>query len=190
MEWHLKDSDKSALLSLARTSLESYFDTAQDKALSDFEKLTLPSHPALKEKMACFVSLHTHSKRLRGCVGILSTDDPLYENVAHYTVQAAMADPRFSPVKKNELGAIVIGISVLGPSEILLNTDDLVIGKHGLVISSGNRRGVLLAKVALEEKWDREEFIAQTCLKAGLAPEMQSHYEKHFFEEISFGEEK
>jgi len=186
MEWHLKDNDKTALLALARDSLVSHFKESEEQTLKNFEMKILPRHPALAQKLPCFVSLHTRTKELRGCIGILETKDALYENTAHYVLQAAMAGPRFPRVKQTEVANLRIGISVLGPSKEITSLQEVEIGKHGLVVQSGNRRGVLLAKVAVEQGWDQEEFLAQTCLKAGLAPEMVYHYKMFVFEEISF----
>jgi AmmeMemoRadiSam system protein A len=93
---------------------------------------------------------------------------PLRRTVAEMAVQAALHDPRFSPVSASELPGLDIEISVLSPLEEVKDVSTIEVGKHGLVIQEGSRSGLLLPQVATEYGWDRETFLDHTCMKAGL----------------------
>ncbi len=114
-----------------------------------------------------FVSLHVE-RELRGCIGSCVGDTPLFKTVIDMTEAAASRDHRMEPVSARELDAIRIDISVLSPLERVENSQSLEVGKHGLYIACGDRRGVLLPQVATEFGWDRQTFLEQTCRKAGL----------------------
>ena len=114
-----------------------------------------------------FVSLHKRQE-LRGCIGNCSPKTRLFETVTEMTVAAASRDPRVKPVSKKELVEIQIDISVLSPLESISDPLILEIGKHGLHVASGGKRGVLLPQVATQYGWDMKTFLEQTCLKAGL----------------------
>jgi uncharacterized protein len=114
-----------------------------------------------------FVSLHKQ-KELRGCIGNCAPKARLFEIVTEMTVAAASRDPRVRPVAKKELGEIRIDITVLSPLATLEDPLTLEIGKHGLYIAAGGKRGVLLPQVATQYGWDSKTFLEQTCLKAGL----------------------
>lgn len=105
---------------------------------------------------------------LRGCIGHVEADDQLGRVVARCAVAACSTDPRFPPVAPSELEELEIELSLLGPLESIDRADLIEIGRHGLVIEQGRRRGLLLPQVAVEWGWDREAFLAHTCLKAGL----------------------
>lgn len=118
----------------------------------------------------CFVSLHRRDGALRGCIGTFDATTALRHNVERMAVAAATADPRFPALRRGELGECQIEISALTlPRSIALA--DIEVGVHGLQVSRGARRGVLLPQVAVEHAWDRETFLAHSCLKAGLPPE-------------------
>jgi len=129
-----------------------------------------PIAGALAGPAGAFVSLH-HGGDLRGCIGHIEADQRLGDVVSRCAVAASSSDPRFPAVGPGELAAIDIEISVLGPLEPITGPDEIEIGRHGLVVESGWHRGLLLPQVALEWKWDRDTFLAQTCRKAGLAPD-------------------
>ena len=107
--------------------------------------------------------------QLRGCLGTLESRD-LAIDVVRCAADAATEDPRFPPVDESELLALSVEVSVLGPLEPIDPHDPgaVVIGQHGLVAEQGRRRGLLLPQVASERGWSREEFLDQTCVKAGL----------------------
>src|SRR5208283_1627329 len=112
-----------------------------------------------------------------------------YVSVAETARAAAFEDPRFEPVTPSEAPRLTIEISVLSPLQSI-RPEDVVIGKHGLVITQGQRRGLLLPQVPIEWDWDRETFLAQTCLKAGLPPKAwQQGAELQAFTAEVFGEQ-
>jgi uncharacterized protein len=126
----------------------------------------------LPEASGAFVTLKKKGE-LRGCIGTLECRRPLAEEIARVAVCAAREDPRFEPVRSSELADIDVEVSVLGPLEAIdpLDPAAIVVGTHGLVVEQGHRRGLLLPQVATEWGWDRETFLAQTCVKAGLPPD-------------------
>ena len=127
----------------------------------------------LSEPRGAFTTLHIEG-RLRGCVGFISPEYPLYRTIAETALAAAFQDNRFDPVSQDEASRLKIEISVLSPLSPIA-PDKVVVGKHGLVVSQGGRRGLLLPQVAVEHKWDRETFIEYTCRKAGLPPDAYLH---------------
>lgn len=114
----------------------------------------------------CFVTLLQYGE-LRGCIGTFEASDSLSHNVAKMAAAAALKDPRFPPVTELELPTLKLDISVLSV-RVSTRADDVVVGRHGLWIERGTRRGVLLPQVATEHSLDREQFLAATCQKAGL----------------------
>jgi len=114
---------------------------------------------------------------LRGCIGYPYPVKDLLTAVKESAVNAAFEDPRFPPVSRNEVDGILVEVSVLTPPE-KIKVDhpidmpgEVVVGRDGLIISRGYRRGLLLPQVAVEWGWDSEEFLAQCCFKAGLPPD-------------------
>ncbi len=134
--------------------------------------------PRLLEKAAVFVTLWQEgddaaggadNRRLRGCIGRLQRDLPLYKAVHKAAVSAAGRDPRFPPVSEVELQGISIEVAILGPLQPVAHLQEVVIGEDGLVIEADGRRGLLLPKVAARLQWDRADLLRNVCLKAGLA---------------------
>ncbi len=152
--------EQKALLACARKTLEESVTLGKITTAEAKEK-------ALLERRGVFVTL-TKDGRLRGCIGYIMPVMPLYRAVSDMTVSAASRDPRFPPVAKEELKDIKIEISVLSPLKNVDDPQEIEIGKHGLFIVKGNNQGLLLPQVATEYMWSREEFLKQTCLKAGL----------------------
>jgi AmmeMemoRadiSam system protein B/AmmeMemoRadiSam system protein A len=159
-EFTLSAEEKKSLLRLARQAVESYVRnrTAPPSATED---------PVLQSKRGVFITL-TKNGDLRGCIGFTEPVYPLAEAVVRCAVYAATEDPRFRPVQPSELKDLDYEISVLTPLRKIDDPDIVEIGKHGLLISQGASRGLLLPQVAVEQKWDRDEFLAEACLKAGL----------------------
>jgi AmmeMemoRadiSam system protein A len=124
----------------------------------------------LKEKYGVFVTLKKRGD-LRGCIGYVEGIKPLQEAVCDMAISAAFHDPRFPAVTEKELKDLEVEISVMSPLKEITSTDEIVIGTHGLVIEKSFNRGLLLPQVATEYNWDRETFLAHTCLKAGLPKE-------------------
>lgn len=159
-EMNIQHEEKLALLGLARQSIESGLSGAPGPAC------TLDSE-LLKEKCGAFVTLHKRGM-LRGCIGYIQAYKPLCETVVEMAQSAAFRDPRFPPVQKNELPELDLEISVLSPLRKTTDINEIQVGVHGIVITNGRHRGLLLPQVATEQKWDRDTFLQQTCVKAGL----------------------
>ncbi len=157
----LSESAKKELLALARATLEAYFATGR---IPECEVV----HPELKQRCGAFVSLHC-GEDLRGCIGMLSSDVELHRTVQRCTISAAVEDSRFDPVTSGEIEDLTLEISVLSPLQRITNLELIEVGRHGLVVSLGNMRGLLLPQVATQYDWDRETFLSQTCRKAGLS---------------------
>lgn len=157
--------ERCQLLSLAREAIQAAF---EDRTLD----LTPPSEH-LAEHRGAFTTLHIDGE-LRGCVGHIFAQHALYRTVAETAVAAAFDDPRFQSLTKEEAPFLMFEISVLSPLQEI-DPEDIEIGKHGLLVTYGSRRGLLLPQVATEHKWDRETFLRQTCTKAGLPPDAWEH---------------
>ena len=131
------------------------------------EKLALtPPTPHLAEERGAFTTLH-RGGALRGCIGYVLPVASLYQTIAETAVAAAFEDPRFDPLTEAEASDLEVEISVMSPL-FPIAPEEVEIGKHGLLISVENRRGLLLPQVPLERGWDRETFLCETCHKAGL----------------------
>lgn len=150
--------ERNLLLGLAHASIKA--------ALRGESIATDPPTVHLAEPRGAFTTLHIERK-LRGCVGYVIPLFPLYRTVAETAVAAAFQDDRFLPVTNPEASLLLVEISVLSPLKPI-NPEEIVLGKHGLVVSRGSFRGLLLPQVPLQWGWDRETFLAQTCRKAGL----------------------
>ena len=124
--------------------------------------------PQLNRMAATFVTLRTKDGVLRGCIGQLSPSEPLVSSVVHMTIAAATKDARFPPVQLSEIDHLSLEISILSPPQKVSSADDIIFGKHGVILSQGNHRGVFLPDVA-ENFQTKEEFLSELCTqKAGL----------------------
>jgi AmmeMemoRadiSam system protein A len=155
----LSETDRRALLELARRAITEAVSLQRPAG-------NIPQSGIFAEKRGVFVTLHARG-RLRGCIGVVEAFEPLGESIAHSAASAALRDPRFSPVRFEDLQEIYIEISLLSLLEPI-RPENIEIGKHGLLISRGSKRGILLPQVAVEHKFGREQFLAETCHKAGL----------------------
>ena len=120
-----------------------------------------------------FTTLHLKG-HLRGCIGHIFAANPLYKAVIETAAAAAFDDPRFVPVTAEEADSLQIEISVLSPL-VPIQPKDVVIGKHGLLVTHQGRRGLLLPQVPIEWEWDREQFLTELCHKAGLPGDAWKH---------------
>ena len=166
-EYELSDDEQRELLRIARATVKEYL-------LSGRLPPGAPHRKSLTALASVFVSLHD-GPLLRGCIGTTHETSPLYKAVQEMAVAAASRDPRYRPVTLDELPGLTIEISVLGAREKVASPGEILIGRHGLPVTSlgGARpmRGLLLPKVALEHGWDVETFLCRTCEKAGLPPD-------------------
>jgi AmmeMemoRadiSam system protein A len=157
----LSEIDRQGLLTLARQAIASAVSHGQILA-------AVPREGIFSERHGIFVTLHIH-QRLRGCIGVIESEEPLADAVVRCAVSAALQDPRFPPLRPDELPNIEIEISLLSaPAPI--RPEDIQIGNHGLLITQGTHRGLLLPQVAVEHHLNAEQFLAETCRKAQLPP--------------------
>ena len=178
----LNESERRDLLDLARRAV-----TARVRRTPP---PSLPSDPRLQALAGAFVTL-TERTELRGCIGYPEADQPLASVVARCAAAAASEDPRFPPVTSEELAHLFLEISVLGPLEAVHDPSSIIVGRHGLIVDQGFHRGLLLPQVAVDWQWDRDTFLAHTCLKAGLSSDAWRTGARLFrFEAEVFAEEK
>lgn len=162
----LDEFQQKVLLQIARDALT---EAVVKLRLSD---LAAPS-AALAAPCGAFVTLRK-GEELRGCIGHIESTVPLYQTVRECALAAALHDPRFDPVVPEELSGLQLEISVLSPF-LEVTPEQVEVGKHGLLISRGIFRGLLLPQVAVHLKWDRERFLSETCRKAGLELDAWRH---------------
>jgi AmmeMemoRadiSam system protein A len=154
-------AERKLLLQIAHESILSFLE-GRDIYLP-------PPSPHLAEPRGVFTTLYS-DRKLRGCVGFPAAISPVYRAVLETARAAACEDPRFQPISLQEAGVLQISISVLSPLQPV-SPHEIEIGRHGLVISKGAQRGLLLPQVPTEHGWDRITFLEQACLKAGLSPD-------------------
>jgi AmmeMemoRadiSam system protein A len=158
----LSEPDKKKLHDLARQSIAAGLEGKSPPPLTDISEI-------LREPRGAFVTLHLQG-RLRGCIGLIEAVKPLAETIQEMALSAAFGDPRFPPLTSQEYKDIALEISVLSPLKQIKNVEEIQVGVHGLYIRQGPYRGLLLPQVATEYHWDRNTFLQQTCVKAGLPP--------------------
>ncbi len=157
----ITSEERLELLRAVRITLEEYIKHHRTPVIE-------AKSPALLQPCGAFVTLHIYRK-LRGCIGTFTSSDPLLDTVQRMAIAAATTDSRFPQVQPEELPALQFEISVLSPLS-KATPEEIQVGVHGLYITKGYHRGVLLPQVATENGWDRQTFLEHTCLKAGLAP--------------------
>ena len=155
----LNEDARRFLLCLARRELEHAFRPAGLAAVGQ-----IPA--GVHDYLGAFVTLRSGA-RLRGCVGRVEAAAPLYQTVQECTIAAAIHDSRFDPVRREEVADLQIEISVLSSLQ-QVQPGQIEVGHHGLVVSQGEQRGLLLPQVAAEWRWDSIRFLEETCAKAGL----------------------
>ncbi len=154
--------EKKILLETARTSIKSVF-TGEKISGPDYKK-----HPVFKSHAGAFVTL-TKSGSLRGCIGYIISDKPLFETICDAAKQASQNDPRFPSVRQSEIKDLSIEISVLSEPFPLNNYDEIEIGKHGLILEEKGRRGLLLPQVPIEHHMNCEQYLDAICQKTGFS---------------------
>lgn len=183
----LSYDDGIFLVKLARQAIEKYI----------IEGIKIESPQNTPEKLRkpgmAFVTIEKfgEKKELRGCIGFLQPITPLVKTVINASIAAATEDPRFPPLTKDELDNIVVEVSILSLPRPIKNIEEITIGRHGLVISRGIHSGTLLPQVPVEYCWDRETFLAECCIKAGLDPDcwLDSKTRVYVYESVVFYEE-
>lgn len=181
MEMTLTTEEKKILLSIARERIRSELENTK----TDFPEPT----ETLSTVCGAFVTLHKEGE-LRGCIGNIVGSKPLYKEVYELAASSAFRDPRFPPLGKDEYSHIDIEISVLTPLTKVADPEEIEVGTHGIMIKSGPHSGVLLPQVPVEQGWNREQFLDNTCRKAGLPAgcRRDENTEIYIFSALVFGE--
>jgi AmmeMemoRadiSam system protein A len=155
----LSETDRKNILDLARQAVG-------EAVCRKCPLKQIPKTGLFESQLGVFVTLHVAGK-LRGCIGVIQAKESLGESIVHCAIGAAQDDPRFNPLQPEELWSLAIEVSLLSPVE-LIQPEQIEIGKHGLLVEQGFRRGLLLPQVAVEHQLSKEEFLKETCRKAGL----------------------
>ena len=161
----LTSEEKRTLLVIARQMIERCVHGTTTVSPDCYEEAF--RFPALDEPRGAFVTIHARGD-LRGCIGYIEGIAPLARAVAENAVSAATRDYRFPRLRVDELPDVTIEISALTPPAPIESVDQIEIGKHGLIVSRGEQRGLLLPQVATEHHMSPEVFLQETCRKAGL----------------------
>lgn len=160
----LTAENKKRLLEIARQTIIEYVKNGKTLNFKEID-------PRLLLEEGAFVTLHEHGQ-LRGCIGNILGQGPLFLTVRDMAIASATEDPRFRPVPEDELGKLEIEISVLSKPWKIKDPKEVELGVHGVIVSRGARKGLFLPQVATEQGWNREELLTYLCAeKAGLAPD-------------------
>jgi len=160
----LSEAQKKRLLQIARETTDAFVRTGKVPEFTE-------SDSRLQAEEGAFVTL-TKQGQLRGCIGNILGSGPLYRTIRDMAVAASSQDPRFNAVTTDELKDISVEVSVLSKPRVVKGVDEIVLGKHGVIVSRGMfNRGVFLPQVATETGWTKEQFLSELCSqKAGLPP--------------------
>jgi len=187
--------DGTFLVKLARRAVERYLERG--------ERIKPPEDTPSKlyDKRGVFVTINEFlggEKELRGCIGFPEPVLPLVEATIYSAISAAFEDPRFPPLRKEELDRVVFEVSVLTPPELVKvrspkeYLSEIRVGRDGLIVEKGSYKGLLLPQVPVEQKWSVEEFLSYACMKAGLMPDawLDEDTKIYKFQAIVFEEEE
>jgi hypothetical protein len=167
-EGDVSEDAQRALLHVARDAIMRHIEGRDPAALTEYgfsgEVLTV-----LQGRRGVFVTL-TGGGSLRGCIGLIVSDEPLSSSIPRMAVAAATEDPRFPVVTTEEVPLLEVEVSVLTRPKRITDLETIEVGTHGLIVRQGAKQGLLLPQVATEQAWNRRQFLAYTCLKAGLDP--------------------
>ncbi len=179
---NLDIGQKKLLLKIARSTIKN---SVNGLAAPDFEI----KDPDLGIHCGAFVTIHLNGK-LRGCIGNITSEIPLWKTVKNMAAEASLRDPRFPAISPGELKDIDIEISALSPLKKVNDIEEIEVGKHGLLIKNGFYQGLLLPQVATDYGWNRIQFLRNTCSKAGLDKNCykEKNCEIWIFSAIVFGE--
>jgi AmmeMemoRadiSam system protein A len=160
----LNNAQRTTLLQIARDSIAAVLEGRRP----DLNRYAIDDD--LRRPAGAFVTLNDRDGELRGCIGSIEPVAPLFQAVSSSAISAAFRDPRFPPVKRDEFPSLHLEISVMGPILPVKDVSEIEVGRDGLILRRGHSAGLLLPQVATDYGWDRETFLAQTCVKAGLPP--------------------
>ena len=181
----LNTTQKKRLLEIARKTIQEYVTSGKKLDFSEDD-------PQLKTISGAFVTIHKQGE-LKGCIGNIIGQKPLFETIRDMAIESATRDPRFEPITKDELKDIEIEISVLSPLKKIEDMAGFQLGTHGVLVRKGFNQGVFLPQVAVETGWSKEEFLSNLCAhKAGLPADAwkDAKTEKYIFSALVFSEKK
>ncbi|MCL2214793.1 MAG: AmmeMemoRadiSam system protein A [Treponema sp.] len=194
MEFNITEQEQKILLSQARETIKAELERRRPSYESNNdEESKIGSSSNVYTPCGAFVSLHIEpGHSLRGCIGRMAANFPLIETVRIMSKEAAFGDPRFPPVRKEELSVLHIEISALSPFVICHDPASVKVGVHGLYLICKGRSGVLLPQVPVEQGWNRDEYLDYICVKAGLPPDSYKARDAQLytFTAIVFGEDR
>ncbi len=156
----ISNEQKRLLLTIARKAIQNIFEDISISELEEMDEL-------LNSKSGVFVTL-TKNRKLRGCIGFATSDVPLRDSLLEAAILAATKDPRFPSITSNEIDKLKIEISILSEPYKIISYDEIKVGEHGLILSEGKHRGLLLPQVPLEHNLNKDEYLSALCNKAGL----------------------
>ncbi len=179
----LSREDKIQLLRFARNALELYI---TENSIRNYDEAEI--NPANLNQMGAFVTLYKNGE-LRGCIGHIESDKPLYKTIQSLTISSATKDYRFKSVKQDELSSIEIEISVLTPMKKISSINQIEIGRHGIYIKKGFQTGTFLPQVANETGWSVEDFLGRCARdKAHIGWEGWKDADLFTYEALKFSE--
>ena len=155
----LSDTERASLLQLARLAVT---EAVCHGRLPDH----IPGDGTYSKRCGLFVTLHVGG-RLRGCIGVVDPHETLAESVVRCATGAALRDPRFPPLTSKDVCALQVEISLLS-TPFVIQPNEIEVGRHGLIVTRGSHRGLLLPQVGVEHGFNAEQFLSETCRKAQL----------------------
>jgi AmmeMemoRadiSam system protein B/AmmeMemoRadiSam system protein A len=161
----LNQKEKNVLLKLARDTLVTYLNKQK---LPEINLKEYNINPRLIQNQGVFVTINKKGQ-LRGCIGYIKGQAPIYQAVVRNTINAATRDPRFYPMNTAEIKDVTIEISIMSPLKKIDSLDEIKVGTHGLYLVKGENSGILLPQVPGQYGWDKKTFLEQLSNKAGLA---------------------
>lgn len=181
----LNKQEQDEILKLARNTIEQY---VTKSIIPRFNS----ADPVFNQTGGAFVTIHNNGQ-LRGCIGTIESNEPIYKTVEEMAIESATQDPRFEPVNEAELKDIDVEVSILSPKRRVSGIDEIELGKHGVIVKKGFAAGVFLPQVAGETGWSKKEFMEHLCEgKAGLSKDayLDPKTEIYVFEAQVFGEKE
>lgn len=166
----IDDTEKKVLINLVKNTIAKSLDLPYE--VIDASKYN--------EKQGAFVTLKKN-KMLRGCIGYVVSDEPLYKQIADLALEAAYEDPRFSPLQKEEFPFIEVEISLMSVLKEIKDLSEFKLSRDGIILQVESSRAVFLPQVADETGWSKDEMLCALSRKAGLYPDAYKRKDARFF---------
>ena len=163
--------NEDELLELAYQSIEAIFEK---------KEINITPYEKFNEKKGAFITIKKKNN-LRGCIGVIATNQPLYITIRDMAISAAFHDSRFRPLAKDEFEKIKISISILSIPKKIKEIQEITLGLHGVILKKGTKQAVFLPEVAIEQQWDLKQFLENLAVKARLSKEDWKQAELYIF---------